>query len=529
MSNIKTSAPGDKAEGSFKNRLLPLIHTILTSSEKNNIIMVMEQFNTIYPNYYKKEDIERFHHSTIKIIDVKKVGSTKSSEFKTKKNDIRIDTDFILSNHKKFSIGISFKKGTAQTVQSWSSIDTWEYIFQVTKTRKHYLKNILKVLLKLTKIQAENTENLFIGSTIHLSPLDITYEEKYKKNKKIIKKITKTILNPQKKEETDNTEHFQNFIETIEDEKELQYELNKYMNKILEKNELLFHTILFGDPNEQCLLYYSEKKNEIKNFHRLSDLFNDLGNELFICGTVNHRYSALKKLKNRINVSERYVYPCSTSSNNSNQYLVLWNNDIHQHDYIIRNNNDILEHADPRRKFITYFQFREKYQDCPEYLNFTNLQKFFKKKFNIQFRNIAKPSKDHIDLEKDFYDIINNDSFSTKQKIDHIIIAFSMKYYDLLRTILSEEDYIKCMDQIDEFYYRYVISNTTPTESNLTTVIKFLRRILQMKHEKESGEENTRIGRTLKPIKRKKSDIDDDISEFFEPIDKKRNILKIKK
>ena len=521
---MKTSAPGDKAEGNFKNRLVKIVGTILTSTEKNSIITLMEQFNTIYPNFYKKEDIERFHNETIKIIDVKKVGSTKSSEFKTKKNDIRIDTDFILSNQKKFSIGISFKKGTAQTVQSWSSIETWEYIFQVTKTKKHYLKNVLNVLLKLTKIHAENTENLFIGSTIHLSPLDTTYEEKYKKNKDTTKKLKKIIQESQKREETDNTEYFQNFIETIEEEKELQYQLNKYMNKILEKNELLFHTILFGDPNEQCLLYYAEKKNEIKNFHRISDLFNDLGNELFICGTKSHRYSVLKKLKNRINVSERYVYPCSTSSNNSNQYLVVWNNDIEKKDYIIRNNHDLLEHAEPRKPFLTYSQFKKKYHDSPKYLNFTNLQKFFKNKFNIQFRNIAKPSKDHIDLDKEFYDIIKNDYFSIKQKIDHIIISFSMKYYDILRTILSEEDYNKCVEQIDEFFYRYVVSNITPTESNLVTVVKFLRRILQMKYEKELGEENTRVGRTLKPIKRKKDDMDE-ISQIFEPVYKKKYVL----
>ena len=524
MSKIKTYAPGDIAEGNFKKRLSPIINSTLTTSEKNNIIMVMEQFNTIYPKFYTQDDINRFQNSTIQITAVEKVGSTKSSEFKTKKNDIRIDTNFTLSSGKKFSIGISFKKGTAQTVQSWSSIETWEYIFQVTKTKKHYLQNILKVLLKLTKNHAENTNNLFIGSTFHLSPLDNTYEKKYNDSNKIDRKLKKKILSEhshQQSGDIDNTIHFQNLIDSIEEEKKLQYELNKYMNKILEKNELLFHTILFGDPKEQCLLYYSER-DKIKNFHHLSDLFDDIGKELFICGTKNHIHSAIRKLTNKINVSERYVYPCSTSSNNSNQYLVVWNNDIHKKNYSISDNKNLLENAEPRKSFLTYYDFKKKYSEYPhypEYLNFNKLQSFYKKNFNIKFKNIAIPSKDHKDLENDFYEVLHDDSISLREKIDHLIIGFSMRYFHLLKIIFTDEEYRKCIYQIDEFHYRYVKTNLNPTQSNLNTVIKFLRRILQIKYEKDIGDQNTNVGKTLVPKKRKKSDSDEiNFSEIFEPL-----------
>ena len=359
----KRKSPGIEAKEKFEKKLKNLVGTTLSETEKIQIIQLMQEFNTIHPKFFQNRDMDEFLNSEIKIIKVQKVGASKTAI--TNKNDHEIIFDYILSNGKNFTIGISYKDGQAQTVQSWSSNETWETIFK--KVQKKYIENICRLVVQLSNIQArEVTDKYFIGSTIHLKPLDNPIHKKEeKRHKEIIQEFRENIRNSYP---TESTDYIDNVIENIQEKKKLENQLDKYVNKILKINPELLHYIIFGDKKESCLFYYRKLKD--RDFHSISDLFEEKGKQLFLCGLG--KYSAVKKLTDCIRVSVRYPYPQTSVTNQQMQYLVIWNANKGLHNIDIFNNQQILADG----KFVPYYEFKRKH---PDYGEFTTVNKVTKR------------------------------------------------------------------------------------------------------------------------------------------------------
>lgn len=478
---VKLSAPGDKAEEKFCAKLQPMVGKTLTDNEKKILIFTMKKFNEMNKNYFSESDIERIKNSTISITEIIKVGSKKSSNIKTKKNDIKIITDFKLNNNKYFFFGISYKYRQARTIQSWSNINTWETIFNKEHTPKHYIENLLKILTKITENQARNSDYYFLGSTIHLKPLDKHYKEYFNDMEEYENEILKMKNKWSARYPTEHTKYIDRISNRIRDDKKLKYQLNKYFNKILRNEPHMFHYILFGEEEEQCLFYYRENTNI--SFSTLQDLFDQIGEQLFISGPPNNQYAALIKLRDKIEVVPNYVYPSISASNNSVQYLVIWNNERGSSNRKFYTSQELFVNGN----FIPYYEFRRKRPSPPEMLNFTKLKKYYNDEFSIKFGNVRMNSKNFPNLPNDISTIFSSTNFSVREKVEFSIQQFMLLFNMDLFNIMTESEWNSYINDISRMYKDY------KEEGQLKFLIKLFRVCLQILKERNDNnlENNT--------------------------------------
>ena len=518
----KRKAPGIEAEEKFEKKLQNVVGSILTENEKLQIIELMKEFNTVHHDFFKNRDINGFLHSDIKIIKVQKVGANKTAI--TNKNDHEIIFDYKLSNGKNFTIGISYKDGQAQTIQSWSSNETWETIFK--KIPKHYIENICRVVVELSNIQArEVNDKYFIGSTIHLKPLEHPFHSKIKPGveEKMIQEYRekcRTIY------PTEDTVYIDSVLKNIQEKKKLEYQLDKYVNKLLKINPNLLHYIIFGDKEESCLLYY--RKVEERDFHSISDLFKEKGKQLFICG--KGRNSAVRKLTDCISVSVRYPYPETSVTNQRMQYLVIWNLNPGVHNIDIYNSQQILVNG----KYIPYYEFKKKHKDYHQYtklhkntkkeiFNFIQLKDFYQKKYNIRFVHAKRGSKVELpELPSSFTYLDEATDLKIKEQIEFLIISFMFEYNEKIIDLFNDTDL--------EFYFKKMknMKNNYKTPTQKKKLLEFFRTILKKIDLLEKGElDITKMGRMVSPGKGNKEE-DDDIIRYFltgdENVRKKRKL-----
>lgn len=502
---VSSLPPGEKAEENFCRKLQPIIGKPLTEDEKKILLLVMKRFNKIHTDYFSENDMKRMLSSDIIITEITKVGSKKSSNIKTKKNDIKITTNFRLENHKYLFFGISYKFGQARTIQSWSNIDTWETIFQKEKTPKHYIENVLKILTKITENHARNSEFYFLGSTLHLKPLEKSYKEYFKDNEEYDYEILRMRNQWSTKYPTEHTKYINRISNRIQDDKKLKYQLNKYFNKILKKDPSILHYLLFGEKEEQCLFYYRE--NIDTPFQTLQDFFNEMKEQLFIAGPPIDENSVLKKLTDKIEVVPNYVYPTLSASNNYTQYLVIWNNEKNSSHRTYYLSKELFENGD----YIPYYEFRRKKPSPPEILNFIRLKKYYNDEFSIKFGNIRMDSKKFPELPKDISDILDSSVFSIREKVEFSIENFMLLFNMDLLNVMEQVEWENYMNDISKMYTDY------NKEGQLKFLVKLFRNCLQIL--KERNDFNIENNTTFKHRFKKKSSttiLDIDYSKIFE-------------
>jgi hypothetical protein len=483
-------ARGDVAEENFNLALQGITKKPFTQSEKTIFITTLKEFNKVYPNHFTNALITAIKNKNdFGITKVEKVGSTKSE--KTKKNDILLTTNLKDPNTKKdFKFGISYKFGDAQTVQSWSTINTWRDIF-----RENQLKNITTILKKITTLHADAEQDYSVGSTIHLQPLKTHYSMLYKNNKQIIRHIKRQFRggNIESSENFQDSESYVNFMtDNLDQQEDLNYELNKYVNNVLKNYPQIFHYILFGDKNENCIFYYNEREGDDTSFKNIGEMFERLGTNLFIAGGTDTVESALAYLVDKINVVPRYVFPTRSASNKSNEYLVVWNSGKNKRNLDISVNRDLLTNG----SFVSFRDFLQIKNYQQPYLNFTKLKTFYKNNFNINFKGLATSSKKFPVLPECFEDIISSDLPK------NLIVLKCTSMFDFffkikLFNILSEEDFRKYEITIEEMRKRY------KTDSQLNNMERFLRCCLQIIAESRVGTVTTTLRYTLNASKGK--------------------------
>lgn len=502
---VRISAPGDKMEETFCEKLQPIIGKSLTESEKKILIFIMKQYNKIHPNYFKEQDFYKLLESDVYITEITKVGSIKSSNLKTKKNDIKIVTNFKLENHKYLFFGISYKYRQARTIQSWSNIDTWERIFQKEKTPKHYIENLLKILIKITENHAKNSEYYFLGSTIHLKPLEKSYKEYFKEIEEYEDEILKMKEEWTTRYPTEHTKYIDRISNRIREDKKLKYQLNKYFNKILKKEPSMLHYLLFGDKEEQCLFYYRENKES--SFLTLKDFFNEMGDQLFIAGASDNNYSALKKLTDKVEVVPNFVYPSLSASNNSVQYLVIWNNERGSHNRKFYISRELFENGD----YIPYYDFRRKKPSPPEILNFTRLKKYYSTEFSITFGNERMSSKKFPELPNDISTILTSTNFSIREKVEFSIQQFMLLFNIDLLSVMTASEWNSYINDINKMYSDY------NKEGQIKFLVKLFRTCLQiLKERNENNMEKNTTYRSRFKTKGPSNILDIDYSTIFQ-------------
>lgn len=460
------TAPGGKAEKNFCDRLQPIINKPLTPQEKNILLDAINNFNNIYPNYFTQKlrnDIR--NKADFKITKIEQVGATKSTE--TKKNDILMTTNVKFGNN-DFSFGISYKDGEAQTIQSWSSIDTWRRIFSNQESNSSsgnsgdsILADVTSLLVEITTKHSEReTDYYSIGSTIHLQPL----------NKEI------NILPSLDNEITDNLNDMEKkevlkLKKNISSENESERRLTKYLNNVLIENNSIFHYILFGTKTENCLFYYKDLKinyNERKNFETIRDLFEDLGSRLYYAGNIHSEFSALKLLRNKIKVVPRYVYATRTPENKKIEFLVAWkpkNSTISKGGCLIQKNKDLL----PNGSFHSFHDF-ESYRLSK--LNYENLRNYFQSQHIILANEQRIQSRNFINLPKYITDKISG--IPIQESIRTLKILFDCIYLPSLFYILPKNKFLNYMRTT----YRWL--NEYTKENQLKKAKKYLQCNMQM-------------------------------------------------
>lgn len=503
--------PGEKAERDFSERLQKLTRKdyFLTDIEKRKLIQVMKNFNLIYPGHFPEYLMEEIKNkSDFKIVKIEKVGSTKDGP--TKKNDILLTTNL---PYRKgfFSFGISYKNGESQTIQSWSSIQTWKTIFSKGRKVSEYtiLSNITHLLSEITEEHAKRTDYYSIGSTIHLQPMNqqISYlTSDYLGN------IERTLSKNKAIDEILNSEHRigNEFKNAITSEKKKQMELVTYINKILVENETIFHYILFGDKNENCIFYYKDLNipfEDRKIFSTMSDFFEDYGDRLFYAGNLDGEYSALKFLKNKINVTIRYVYTTRTTENKGCEFLVAWKNNRDSSGCDIFTNSDLLQYG----KFVSFLQFTGNYQILK--LNYNSLKKFYDTKFNIKFKNENRTNSRKFTELPNYIQTQIERRKTIPKKIKTLKFLFERVYLPTLFYILPKNKFCNYLKTTNEWLKNY------HTESQFNKAKKYVRCNIQLILSYEEDSKNLldcsryEIKENLKK-KRKYQQIEEDISEF---------------
>lgn len=458
-----TTPPGGRAEKDFCDRLQPIVNKPFTLEEKNILIHAINDFNKIYPNHFTqklKGDI--LNKEDFKITKIEQVGATKSTE--TKKNDILMTTNVKFGNN-DFSFGISYKDGEAQTIQSWSSIDTWRRIFSNqqsnTSSGASILAEVTRLLAIITTKHAEvKTDYYSIGSTIHLQPLN--------KEINILPSLDNEIKNNLSDDEKKEVLELKN---NISSENEAERRLTEYLNNILVQKNSIFHYILFGTKTENCLFYYKDLKinyNERKRFRNIRDLFADLGNRLYYAGDITSNFSALKLLRNKIKVVPRYVYATRTPENKKIEFLVAWkpkNSIISNGGCYIQKNADLLLNG----SFVPFDRF-ESYNLSK--LNYENLRNYFKPRRIILANEQTIQSKNFINLPEYITEKISGDRI--EESIRTLKILFDGIYLPSLFYILPKNKFLNYMRTT----YRWL--NEYNSENQLKKAKKYLQCNLQM-------------------------------------------------
>lgn len=519
--------PGGIHEYNFCKRLQPLKQKPLSIPEKYFIILILDEMNKIYPNFFPKSDFQKILDFPLQFTKISHCGGI------GQKADIMLSTNYKFKNDKPLEIGISYKYKKAPTIQSWTSNESWENIFRKTREKKQILKNITDFLLEISNLKAQDQSSpLFIGSTILVTPNEEDFFEKTKDKSEIDKIIKKYIPN----EKTENTSYVQFIVKNLKLKNILQYQLNKYFNKILEKNPQILHYFLFGEPEGNCFLYYRDNGLDTSDFSSFSQFINHLGDQLFFCGISeslgliqklknisdmsnneiifhflsssrgkNNKYilTAIDKLKNRITITPRFIYPETSRSQQRMDCLVVWDNQ-HSRDIMIASPRDLQIYG----KYTPYYEFRKKNPTPPKILSFFNLEKYYKSSFNISFISVLND----FSLPPLYMEMIEKPDYDYHSKIDFLIITFTYEFNDRLYKVLTPEEWEKYTEEIHErFNYRKKEENKKPIFAKL---LKFLTSMYKILQEREGIlQSRTPFPRTLKPTKltNKKRVLEDEI------------------
>jgi transcriptional regulator of heat shock response len=366
-----------------------------------------------------------------------------------------------------FSFGISYKDGEAQTIQSWSSIDTWRRIFSNQESNsssnnscESILAEVTRLLVEITTKHSEiKTDYYSIGSTIHLQPLN--------KEINILPSLDETIKENLNEIEKKEVRELKN---NIRSENEAEMDLTRYINNILIENNSIFHYILFGIKTENCLFYYKDLKinyNERKKFRTIRDLFEDLGGRLYYAGDIYSDFSALKLLRNKIKVVPRYVYATRTPENKKIEFLVAWkpNNQTISKGCYIEKNEDLLANG----SFLPFHRF-ESYNLSK--LNYENLRNYFQRENIILANEQRVQSKNFINLPEYITNKISGKPI--RESIITLKLLFDGIYLPSLFYILPKNKFLNYMRTT----YRWL--NEYNKENQLEKAKKYLQCNMQM-------------------------------------------------
>ena len=220
-------------------------------------------------------------------------------------------SDVIIMMNGMDDIGVSYKKDTYRTVQSWSKISVWEDIFGKD------LDKILGEILKKTNEKADyykgNDDKLFLGSTINIGVIPDT-------NSKL---------------GTDSIK----------------------LDSIIKINNTMMQRILFGsgDDDSSCNLMYIGTTLGYKTF---TEFLND-PQLLSTCQSIS-------SLKPKLKIDVRYSFMNTSSSNNGQKLLVHWvSNGIPPKGTPLTSPTDILNYG----TFMTYKNTKPYYGTCASNLN----------------------------------------------------------------------------------------------------------------------------------------------------------------
>ncbi len=220
-------------------------------------------------------------------------------------------SDVIIMMNGMDDMGVSYKKDTYRTVQSWSKNSVWEDIFG--KDLDKILDEILKKTNQKAVLYKGNKDKLFLGSTINIG----------------------VIPDVNSKLGTDSIK----------------------LDSIINIDNTMMKKILFGsdDDDSSCNLMYVGTTLKYKTF---TEFLND--------SQLSSTCQSIASLKPKLKVDVRYPFMNTSSSNNGQKLLVHWvTNGIPAKGTPLSSPTDTLNNG----TFMTYKNTKPYYGECSQNLN----------------------------------------------------------------------------------------------------------------------------------------------------------------
>ena len=249
-------------------------------------------------------------------------------------------SDIIMTIANK-QFGVSYKKDSYRTVQSWTKNEKWLEIFGEKKFRK-VVNKVNEITQKRLQDTKDNklTSSLFLGTTINIG---------------VVKNKNKTKISKD------------SFL----------------LSDIIHVSRDNVHDILFGTKIDSSECHFMVEKTNTK-FANITEFINLL---------VGKEDSINRKIDN-LRVDVRYVFLNNTSSNNGSNLMVSWVKDPDSQIETIRCNNDTINNGKYMMLFDNPIQ-----QKCKE-LNTNHLINYYEHYFDIEFpKKKSKVSKKGIEYQ----------------------------------------------------------------------------------------------------------------------------------